>query len=48
MKYALMIAAVVLFAIAAFMGPAGVYEPYYGRLIAAGLFCWSLSVVLPH
>jgi hypothetical protein len=38
----LMILAVVLFFIAAVAWPAPV-EPYRAKLIAAGLFCWSLS-----
>ena len=38
----LVVLAVVLFFIAAVAWPAPV-EPYRTKLIAAGLFCWSLS-----
>jgi hypothetical protein len=40
----LMVFAFVLFAIAAIWNPAP--DPQRGRLIAAGLACWSLSIIL--
>jgi hypothetical protein len=40
----LVVAAIIMFGIAAFVYPAPV-EPYRLRFTAAGLFCWSLSML---
>lgn len=41
----LLIVAAVAFAAAAGLGPA--FEPYRGRCVAFGLFCWALSALFP-
>lgn len=41
----LLVAAFVLFAIAGFWNPPAP-SPWFGRLVAAGLACWTLSILL--
>ena len=44
-RYFLMVLAVLLFGLAsaAWWTPEPYRAPWHGRLVAAGLFCWSLS-----
>jgi len=48
-KMFVFVLALVLFFLAAFPYPIGAsptFDPWRGRLVAAGLFCWALSTAL--
>jgi hypothetical protein len=42
----LVILAILLFGIAAFVGSYPEPSPWHRRFIAAGLFCWALSTII--